>query len=105
MRFADRIVVLSKNVKDYFWEKYHRETEFIPNGVNKQKIREAKEITTKWKVHKDEYILYLGRIVPEKGEHYLIEAFKKLTTDKKLVIAGGSSDTLRLLLMDGFILL
>ncbi len=37
--------------------------------------------------------MYLGRIVPEKGEHYLIEAFKNIDTDKRLVIAGGSSDT------------
>ncbi len=42
---------------------------------------------------KDSYILYLGRMVPEKGCHYLVDAFKKLDTDKKLVIAGGSSDT------------
>ena len=32
-------------------------------------------------------------MVPEKGCHYLVDAFKKLDTDKKLVIAGGSSDT------------
>ena len=38
-------------------------------------------------------MLFLGRIVPEKGVHYLIEAFKQLDTDKKLVIAGGSSDS------------
>lgn len=31
--------------------------------------------------------------VPEKGIRYLIEAFKQVKTDKKLVIAGGSSDT------------
>ena len=42
---------------------------------------------------KDDYILFLGRLVPEKGLRYLIEAFKKVDTDKKLVIAGGSSDT------------
>ena len=42
-------------------------------------------------------ILYLGRIVPEKGETYLIEAFTRVKTDKKLVIAGGSSDTERYL--------
>jgi glycosyltransferase involved in cell wall biosynthesis len=35
----------------------------------------------------------LGRLVPEKGIHYLIEAFRNVKTDKKLVIAGGSSDT------------
>lgn len=35
----------------------------------------------------------MGRLVPEKGIRYLIEAFKEVQTDKKLVIAGGSSDT------------
>ena len=39
------------------------------------------------------YILFLGRLVPEKGIRYLVEAFKNVKTDKKLVIAGGSSDT------------
>lgn len=39
------------------------------------------------------YILFLGRLVPEKGIQYLIEAFKNVRTDKKLVIAGDSSDT------------
>ena len=42
---------------------------------------------------KDSYILFLGRLVPEKGIRYLVEAFKNVKTDKKLVIAGGSSDT------------
>lgn len=36
-------------------------------------------------------MLSLGRIVPEKGLHYLIPAFKKCKTTKKLVIAGGSN--------------
>ena len=42
-------------------------------------------------MEKDGYILFLARIVPEKGLHYLIEAFGKVETDKKLVIAGGIS--------------
>ncbi len=37
--------------------------------------------------------MFLGRIVPEKGIKYLIEAFKKVKSDKRLVIAGGASDT------------
>ena len=44
-------------------------------------------------LEKDSYILFLGRLVPEKGIRYLVEAFKNVKTDKKLVIAGGSSDT------------
>ena len=93
VRFADEIIVLSKGVQDYFQNTYGRTTRFIPNGVNKAKPRKARQITEKWGLTKDSYILYLGSIVPEKGERYLIEAFKQTKTDKKLVIAGGSSDT------------
>ena len=70
-----------------------RETHFIPNGVNRPQIREASLITDKFGLKKDSYILFLGRLVPEKGIRYLVEAFKNVKTDKKLVIAGGSSDT------------
>lgn len=93
VRFADEIIVLSQGVKDYFKSTYGRETKFIPNGVNEPKIRSAELITETYGLTKDSYFLYLGRIVPEKGERYLIKAFKKVKTDKKLVIAGGSSDT------------
>lgn len=93
VKYADEIIVLSKNVQQYFKQTYNRETTFIPNGVNKPEHREAQEITDAFELKKDSYILYLGRLVPEKGIAYLIEAFKKVYTDKKLVIAGGTSDT------------
>jgi len=84
---------MNKGVQDYFKETYGRETHFIPNGVNRPQIREASLITDKFGLKKDSYILFLGRLVPEKGIRYLVEAFKNVKTDKKLVIAGGSSDT------------
>lgn len=93
VRFADEIIVLSKGVQEYFQNTYGRKTVFIPNGVSLPVPVKAEEITMRWGLKKNSYILYLGRIVPEKGEHYLIEAFKKIDTDKKLVIAGGISDT------------
>lgn len=61
--------------------------------MNRPEIRQAKLITKKFGLTKDSYILFLGRLVPEKGIRYLVEAFKKIDTDKKMVIAGGSSDT------------
>ena len=69
VKYADEIIVLSKGVQKYFMETYGRETHFIPNGVNRPEVR------------------------AEKGIRYLVEAFKNVKTDKKLVIAGGSSDT------------
>ncbi len=92
-KYADEIIVLSKNVQEYFKKEYNRETKFIPNGVSKPKIEKPDIIKKKYKLGKDDYILFLGRIVPEKGIHYLIDAFKNISTDKKLVIAGGASDT------------
>lgn len=93
VKYADEIIVLSKDVQDYFWETYRRKTVFIPNGVNIPEKRTPDIINKKYSLEKDGYILYLGRLVPEKGITYLIEAFKQIKTDKKLVIAGGSSDT------------
>ena len=93
VKYADEIIVLSKGVQNYFQETYGRKTHFIPNGVNRPAIKIAEIITEKYGLTKDSYFLFLGRLVPEKGIRYLIEAFKDVKTDKKLVIAGGSSDT------------
>lgn len=93
VRYANEIIVLSKGVQEYFKHTYGRDTNYIPNGVNRPEIKKADFITEKFGLMKDGYILFLGRIVPEKGLRYLIEAYKDLKTDKKLVIAGGTSDT------------
>lgn len=93
VKYANEIIVLSKGVQEYFKQTYGRDTKFIPNGVNRPEIKNAEFITDKFGLMKDSYILFLGRIVPEKGLRYLIEAYKGLETDKKLVIAGGASDT------------
>lgn len=93
VKYSDVIIVLSRNVQKYFMDTYGRKTVFIPNGVNRPDIVPANIITQRFWLEKDGYILFLGRIVPEKGIHYLIKAYKETRTDKKLVIAGGSSDS------------
>lgn len=93
VKFADEMIVLSQGVQEYFLQVYGRKTVFIPNGVNMPECKNADLITSEFGLRKDDYILFLGRIVPEKGLRYLVEAFKQVDTHKKLVIAGGSSDT------------
>jgi len=92
-KYADEIIVLSESVKQYFMDTYHRETIYIPNGISKPEIKEISVINKKYGLTKNGYILYLGRIVPEKGIHYLIDAYSRLNTEMPLVIAGGSSHT------------
>ena len=93
VRVADEIIVLSHDMEVYFLKEYRRRTNFIPNGVSEPVVREPDLITKKYGLTKDSYILALSRLAPEKGIRYLIDAFKKIDTDKKLIIAGGSSDT------------
>ncbi len=90
-KYADEVIVLSENVRQYFKETYNRETIYIPNGITRPAPQGQTVIGEKYGLKKDGYFLFLARIVPEKGLHYLIEAFSELETDKKLVIAGGSS--------------
>lgn len=93
VKYADGIIVLSRGVQAYFETAYGRKTCLIPNGVNRPELCPAQVISEEYGLSPGEYILFVGRLVPEKGLRYLIQAFKDVKTDKKLVIAGGSSDS------------
>ena len=92
-KWADEIIVLSAGVQKYFLDTYGRDTVFIPNGVTRPTTVSPGLIREQFGLNQNDYILFLGRLVPEKGLTYLIEAFRNVRTEKKLVIAGGSSDT------------
>ena len=91
-RYADEVIVLSSNTQDYFERTYGRKTRLIANGTERMPRLAAGEINERWGLTRGSYLLYLSRIVPEKGLHYLVEAFKGLDTNKRLVIAGGTLD-------------
>lgn len=93
-KYADEIIVLSDNVRQYFMDTYQRQVTYIPNGISRPALQGYSIIEEKYGLARDSYFLFLARIVPEKGLHYLIEAFYELDTDKKLVIAGGSSQAM-----------
>ena len=88
-KHADKVIVLSKNVQNYFKETYNCDAVFIPNGIVPVTPEAPDQIRSRFGLEKDGYILFLARITPEKGLDYLLDAYKALDTDKKLVIAGG----------------
>lgn len=90
-KYADEIIVLSPEVKEYFKKTYNRRTVYIPNGVDRAAAVKPALIRQKYGLDGKDYLLFLARIVPEKGLHYLTEAYKKADCPYKLVIAGGSS--------------
>ena len=93
VRCADVIIVLSRSTQKYFSDEYGRETRLIPNGIEIKERAAARSITRKWNLSSETYILYLGRIVPDKGIECLIDAYRQIDTKVRLVIAGGGSDT------------
>ena len=77
-------------MKEYIDTRYHTNSVLFANGIDRPEYHKPEIITKKYSLEKDNYILSLGRIVPEKGIHYLINAYRKCKTDKNLVIAGGA---------------
>ena len=93
VKCADEIIVLSESAKAYFKETYNRDTVLIHNGIDKPTIKQAEKIIELYGLSKGDYICTVSRLTAEKGLHYLIEAYNNIKTDKKLVIAGDTSDT------------
>lgn len=93
VKCADEIIVLSDSAREYFQNTYGRETVLIHNGIAAPEKKDAENITKKYGLTKDGYICSVSRLTSEKGIHYLIEAYNSVKTDKKLVIAGDTSDT------------
>ncbi|MBK7366735.1 MAG: glycosyltransferase family 4 protein [Candidatus Eisenbacteria bacterium] len=86
----DRTIVVSKTLRQHFREAHHCDAAFIPNGTNLPVVRPPKKIT-QLGLTPGKYVLFVGRLVPEKGVHYLCEAFQQIDTDMKLALVGGLS--------------
>jgi glycosyltransferase involved in cell wall biosynthesis len=94
-RYADNIIVVSKALKTYFQKTYNLNSVYIPNGPGIYAKSDPNfSFVQTLGLETGKYLLFLGRLVPEKRPELLIEAFQRLNqSDWKLVLAGGNSDT------------
>lgn len=76
--------------KEYFESKFKKTYNFIPYGSEVKIPPNNINILNTLELKPYEYFLFVGRFIPDKGLHLLIEAFQKLETEKKLVLIGGS---------------
>ena len=91
-RLPNRTIVVSQVLQQHYQTAYGVQTTYVPNGSLIRK-RVIPSQMADWGLEPDNYILFLGRFSPEKNCHLLIEAYEKLDTGMKLVLAGGSSHT------------
>jgi glycosyltransferase involved in cell wall biosynthesis len=91
-RLPNRTMVVSQALQRHYQTAYGVQTRYVPNGsMIRQRVTPSQ--IPEWGLEPDKYILFLGRFSPEKNCHLLIEAYEKLDTPVKLVLAGGSSYT------------
>lgn len=89
---ADAVISVSRNLKRYYEDRYRVDVHHVPIGFSEPKLLPIDAVNRKFGLEPHRYLLFLNRIVPEKGAHYAIEAFKAIRRDDvKLVIAGEAA--------------
>ena len=78
---------VSKTQCDFYRTHRGIHMQYIPTAADVKPKTEPREIY-RLGLEPNAYILFACRLVPEKGAHYLVSAFRRLKTDMKLVIAG-----------------
>jgi glycosyltransferase involved in cell wall biosynthesis len=90
IRSADEVTVVSSNLRDYFEREYERRVSYIPNGIAPPPRPQGTELLTRLGLEPQGYLLFAGRMTPEKGGHDLIQAFNRSNTQLRLLVAGGN---------------
>lgn len=88
-KLPNAIVSDAEVIRKYYLETYKKESVMIPYGANINKIN-SEDILKEFDLKPGNYILYVSRLEPENNAHIVIEAFKKVNTEKKLVIVGDA---------------
>ena len=90
IHFPHRTIVVSRELRRQYEQVYRRRTVYIPNGITPTERRPLDRLR-RFGVQGQDYLLYLGRLVPEKGAHLLLEAYRRVSSPLKLLIVGGGS--------------
>ena len=89
--WSDEYVVDSHAVIKHYLSNHKKQPVYIPYGANVPETITADNLVQAYDLTSKEYILFVGRLVQEKGVHHLISAFEKVETDKNLVIVGDNT--------------
>lgn len=93
VHYANEVIVISEVINQIIQQKYNRnDAHLIYNGVPEHtKDSDSTSYLQSLGIEKQQYILTMGRFVPEKGFDLLIHAFKEIKNNPfKLVIAGDA---------------
>jgi glycosyltransferase involved in cell wall biosynthesis len=92
-RVPDATIVVGRHLERYYREAHGRRTVYVPNGVQAPTPRPANGALARLGLTPGRYLLFVGRLVPEKAPDLLLRTFRRLPGDHRLVLAGDSSFT------------
>ena len=92
-RVPDATIVVSRDLERHYREAHGRPAVYVPNGVHAARPRPAGGGLARLGLQPGRYLLFVGRLVPEKAPDQLVAAFRRLPGDRRLVVVGDSSFT------------
>jgi glycosyltransferase involved in cell wall biosynthesis len=95
LRLSERLAVFfchglisdSSEVLDYYRRNYRAASSCIVYGMREHRSNK-RDVLERFGLKEKEYVLFVGRLVPENNVHHLLKAFERVKTSKKLVIVG-----------------
>lgn len=95
LRTSERLAALwcnalisdSNDVQRYYLERHKVSSRCITYGF-RESSSAANDCLARFGLEERDYVLFVGRLVPENNVHHLIKAFEGVVTNKKLVIVG-----------------
>jgi glycosyltransferase involved in cell wall biosynthesis len=92
-RAPDAIIAVSRDLERHYRDVRGRHATYIPNGVCVREPGDADPVLDRFGLTAGAYVLFVGRLVPEKAPDLLVRAFRQVPGDRRLVLVGGSSFT------------
>lgn len=92
-RVPNRTIVVSRDLQEHYRREFGRDSALIPNGVTPPDHTGPEPIVEQFGLAPGRYLLFVGRLVPEKAPDMLIRAYRQIAGDHRLVIVGDSSFT------------
>ncbi|MDR7145219.1 glycosyltransferase [Rhizobium sp. BE258] len=89
-RFSDARIVIAPGLDRKLLGKFQKDFHYIPNATPKLLSVGPGSNLLKHALTPQKYLIHIGRIVPEKCQMDILEAFSSIDTDCKLVFVGDS---------------
>ncbi len=90
-RHSDAVIAVSRLMQAHVQNAHGVDAAYVPNGAAPHDVPSDPAPLAQWGLRPGGYILTVGRIIPDRELHTLIEAFNQLPSTLRLVIVGSET--------------